>query len=88
MTNATVLVTGSSMGIGESVAYHFAKNGARIVITARSEEMMQKVAEKCRKLGASEVKYFVADMSNTADVSRLIEVLRIILCRTVTIHII
>lgn len=43
----TVLVTGSSRGIGEAIALAFAKQGANIVLNARkpiSEEMTEKLA--------------------------------------------
>ncbi|XP_031665972.1 hydroxysteroid 11-beta-dehydrogenase 1-like protein [Oncorhynchus kisutch] len=40
---ARVLVTGASTGIGEQVAYHYAKTGAQVVITARREYALQKI---------------------------------------------
>lgn len=39
-----MLVTGASTGIGEQLAYHYAKSGAQIVITARREAMLQQVS--------------------------------------------
>lgn len=74
MRGSTVVITGSSMGIGEHVAYEFAKHGARIIVTARSEEKLKQVVTKCRELGASQVYYFVADMQNTNHINHLIEV--------------
>lgn len=41
---ARVLVTGASMGIGEQMAYHYARLGAQLVITARRENALQKVS--------------------------------------------
>lgn len=46
LTGKTVLVTGSSRGIGEAIALAFAQNGANIVLNARkpiSEELMDKL---------------------------------------------
>lgn len=40
---ARVLVTGASKGIGEQMAYHYARFGAKIVITARGEDGLKKV---------------------------------------------
>lgn len=40
------IVTGSSMGIGEQTAYQYARLGASVMITARSEEKLKKVIKK------------------------------------------
>lgn len=62
-----VLVTGASTGIGEQVAYHYARFGAQLVITARREHVLQQVAEKCLSLGAQKALYISADMSSDSD---------------------
>jgi len=38
-----VVITGASAGIGEQVAYYYARMGARILITARTEANLKKV---------------------------------------------
>ena len=38
-----VVLTGGSRGIGEQMAYHYAKLGADIMITARRESRLQEV---------------------------------------------
>ncbi|KAI5621489.1 short-chain dehydrogenase/reductase 10 precursor [Silurus asotus] len=68
-----VLVTGASTGIGEQVAYHYARMGAQIVITARREHVLKEVVKKCLDLGAQKALYISADMADTADVSRVVE---------------
>ena len=40
------LVTGSSSGIGKAAAIQFAQYGAKVVITGRNAENLQKVADK------------------------------------------
>lgn len=45
LRGARVLVTGASTGIGEQMAYHYARFGAQIVITARREKVLQQVSE-------------------------------------------
>ena len=45
LRGARVLVTGASTGIGEQMAYHYARFGAQIVITARRENVLQQVSE-------------------------------------------
>ncbi|XP_070559030.1 hydroxysteroid 11-beta-dehydrogenase 1-like protein isoform X2 [Ptychodera flava] len=59
----SVVITGASSGIGEELAYHFARLGSRILITARRENLLQQVAEKCRSLGAQEVHFVSFDMA-------------------------
>lgn len=69
---ARVLVTGASMGIGEQMAYHYARLGAQIVITARRENALQKVVERCVELGAQKALYVVGDMSDPQDPERVL----------------
>uniref|UniRef100_A0A8C5P9M5 Sirtuin 4 n=1 Tax=Leptobrachium leishanense TaxID=445787 RepID=A0A8C5P9M5_9ANUR len=69
-----ILVTGSSTGIGEQIAYEFAQMGAHVMLTARRETHLQKVAEKCRKLGALSAHYVVSDMANLTSAQHVIQV--------------
>ncbi|XP_073438838.1 hydroxysteroid 11-beta-dehydrogenase 1-like protein A [Dendrobates tinctorius] len=59
-----VLVTGSSTGIGEQIAYRFSEMGAHVMLTARRANQLQEVAKKCLELGAASAGYVVADMEN------------------------
>ncbi|XP_073438837.1 hydroxysteroid 11-beta-dehydrogenase 1-like protein A [Dendrobates tinctorius] len=59
-----VLVTGSSTGIGEQIAYRFSEMGAHVMLTARRAKQLQEVAKKCLELGAASAGYVVADMEN------------------------
>ncbi|KAG1925109.1 hydroxysteroid 11-beta-dehydrogenase 1-like protein isoform X1 [Pimephales promelas] len=70
---ARVLITGASSGIGEQMAYHYAKFGAQIIITARRLEALKKVAQKCVKLGAQKMMYMTGDMSDPADPERVVK---------------
>lgn len=47
--NKTVLITGASSGIGEAFAYELAKQGANLIITARSKDKLQELANKIHK---------------------------------------
>lgn len=46
-TNKTIWITGASSGIGEALAYHFAEQNARLILSSRKKETLQKVQNKC-----------------------------------------
>ncbi|KAM9763055.1 hydroxysteroid 11-beta-dehydrogenase 1-like protein [Menidia menidia] len=73
LRGARVLVTGASTGIGEQMAYHYARFGAELVITARREKVLQQVAEKCLSLGAQKALYIAADMSSDSDPDTVVD---------------
>ncbi|XP_056374047.1 hydroxysteroid 11-beta-dehydrogenase 1-like protein [Hyla sarda] len=73
LANVRVLVTGASTGIGEEIAYHYARAGAQIVLTARRENILIKVRSKCLELGAKSVSLVVADMGVPEDREKVME---------------
>jgi dehydrogenase/reductase SDR family protein 7 len=50
----TVWITGASSGIGEALALNFAGRGARVVLSARREQELQRVRDRCVQGGAPE----------------------------------
>jgi short-subunit dehydrogenase len=69
----TVVVTGASSGIGRETALRYASRGARLTLGARSEDLLQAVAEECRAAGASDVLVHTTDIAESAQVERLFE---------------
>ncbi|XP_028590293.1 11-beta-hydroxysteroid dehydrogenase 1 isoform X1 [Podarcis muralis] len=61
-----VIVTGASTGIGEQMAYHLARMGSHILITARTEAKLQKVVAQCLELGAASASYINGSMEDMA----------------------
>ncbi|WP_417566515.1 SDR family oxidoreductase [Marinobacter sp.] len=51
MPAQTVWITGASAGIGEALALRFAQDGARLVLSARRESELERVAARCRDAG-------------------------------------
>nr|XP_036874371.1 hydroxysteroid 11-beta-dehydrogenase 1-like protein isoform X11 [Manis javanica] len=43
LQGARVLLTGASAGVGEELAYHYARLGSHLVLTAHTEALLQKV---------------------------------------------
>lgn len=58
----TILVTGASSGIGEAIARQFARDGAHLLLSARSEDRLHELADEFRALGV-EATVFAHDLS-------------------------
>ncbi|XP_051136117.1 11-beta-hydroxysteroid dehydrogenase A-like [Andrographis paniculata] len=68
-----VLITGASSGIGESVAYEYAKRGACLVLAARREKSLEEVGERALYLGSPEVLAVRADVADPDDCRSLVD---------------
>ncbi|XP_057972543.1 11-beta-hydroxysteroid dehydrogenase A-like [Malania oleifera] len=68
-----VLITGASSGIGEEVAYEYARRGAYLVVGARRKDRLTQVAEKARELGSPDVLPVSADVSDVDHCKRLVD---------------
>ncbi|XP_045058237.1 hydroxysteroid 11-beta-dehydrogenase 1-like protein isoform X4 [Desmodus rotundus] len=73
LQGARVLLTGASAGVGEELAYHYARLGSHLVLTAHTEALLQKVVGNCRKLGAPKVFYIAADMASREVPERVVQ---------------
>ena len=67
----TIMITGASRGIGRAVAESFARQGAKLLLTARQEDTLRHTAEELHALGAA-CKYFAADLSQMEAVRELV----------------
>lgn len=69
--SSTALITGASQGIGRATALLFAKNGYELIITARTKDKLEAVAEEIRGLGRN-VLVITADTSDRTAMEALI----------------
>ncbi|WP_414754738.1 SDR family oxidoreductase [Anabaena sp. CCY 9910] len=65
------LVTAASKGLGKATAWQFAREGAKVVISARSELVEKAAAEIANETGA-EVLAVRADVTQPSDIERVI----------------
>ncbi|KAF5187703.1 11-beta-hydroxysteroid dehydrogenase 1B [Thalictrum thalictroides] len=73
LTGKVVLITGASSGIGEHLAYEYARKGALLALVARREKRLEEVAEKARQFGSPGAIIVCADVSKSNDCKRFVE---------------
>lgn len=59
----SILITGASSGIGESLALHYAKPGISLFLGGRDEKRLTEVAKQCQIKGA-DAHYWVGDVTD------------------------
>ena len=72
LSEQTIVITGASSGIGLVTARSLARRGARLVLAARSEEALKKLADEINGAGGEAVAV-VADVGREEDVRRIAE---------------
>ncbi|KAI3728418.1 hypothetical protein L6452_17055 [Arctium lappa] len=75
MAGKVVLITGASSGLGELMAYEYAKRGACLSIIAIKEahSRLEEVAERARELGSPDVLFLFADVSKVDECRMFVE---------------
>lgn len=61
--NSTALITGASSGIGKAYAQKFASLGVHLILTARSEQKLNDLADELRKKYNVNVEVIVLDLA-------------------------
>ena len=73
--NRVALVTGSGRGIGAAIATMLAKNGAHVILSARSEDQIKSVTKEILYSGFS-AEYISCDISDESSVVDLFKAIR------------
>ena len=72
LTARTAIVTGASTGIGVGIAHCLAREGARLVITARRVEQLTRVADGIEAQTGVRPASIAADVTSADDLARLV----------------
>ena len=71
LAGKTVLITGASKGIGLGIAECFAEEGSNLRLVARSEDVLEQVAQKIRDQHRVDVQVIALDLSDEESRQRL-----------------
>jgi len=71
MDGKTVLITGSTDGVGRYVATKLAAAGAKVLIHGRDSARAKTLADEIKRAGGFEPTFYQADLSSLADVRKL-----------------
>lgn len=69
----TAILTGVGPGVGEHVAKAYAELGANVVISARSQDRLDRITSEINALGGGRAVALAADAGVKADLERLVE---------------
>lgn len=66
------IITGSTSGMGRDTAYRFAQEGAKVVVTGRSEARAKEVVDKIKAEGGEAI-YVIADMTDLSSAQKIFD---------------
>ncbi len=73
LTDQVAIITGASRGIGRCIALAMAEKGAKLVLSARSEDALLKLVDEIKATGGEAVAV-VADVAKSEDADKLVAV--------------
>ncbi|HEY5750176.1 MAG TPA: SDR family oxidoreductase [Chryseolinea sp.] len=66
LKNKVIWLTGASSGIGEALAYELAKKGAKLILSARRKEELERVKGNCEASSQPNIRTLPLDLSQPA----------------------
>ncbi|XP_029130857.1 11-beta-hydroxysteroid dehydrogenase-like 4A isoform X2 [Cajanus cajan] len=73
VANKVVLITGAASGIGQQLAYEYARRGAKLSLVDIRKEKLVTVADEARSLGCPDVTIIGADVSKVQDCKQFVD---------------
>jgi len=71
LENKVALITGGGRGIGRAIAIAFAREGARVAVSARTRQQVEEVAAEITRESGTESQAVVCDVSDAASVEQM-----------------
>jgi NAD(P)-dependent dehydrogenase (short-subunit alcohol dehydrogenase family) len=75
MDGKICVITGTTSGVGYQAALSLAKAGAKLVMIVRDKEKAEKLCEQIRAISTYDADYFIADLSDLAQVREVSKVI-------------
>ena len=72
LANRVAIITGGSEGIGKATALRLSKEGAKVVICARRQSLLNKTSKQIRDLYKGEVLAIKADVTKEEDIKNVV----------------
>ena len=72
LTGKVALVTGGTSGIGFGIARRFLKEGAKVMISSRTESKCREAVRALRKIGGKRVSFVTGDVAKQKDAKKMI----------------
>ena len=73
LQDKVAIVTGASRGIGREIALLFAKEGAKLTLTARNQEALRSLSDEIKALGGSEPFLCSLDVKESEKVEEMVD---------------
>src|SRR5690625_1098891 len=69
----TAIITGASSGIGAGIAKELAKEGANVVLAARTKEKLAKIEQEIKEENSGKVLSIQTDVSKRQEIEQLVK---------------
>jgi short-subunit dehydrogenase len=68
-----IWITGASSGIGEALVYHLAHQGARLILSSRRKEELERVKGNCPQYAQADIRVLPLDLSESSTLKLMAE---------------
>src|SRR3954470_4265045 len=73
LSGKVAVITGGSEGIGRAAAQSLGREGVRVVVCARRQDVLERAAAEVAEATGAEIEPVAADVSQAADIERVVQ---------------